>query len=92
MRFTPAFCSALLTLVAVAVGASTGDGTLVRPRLGVGYFEPPRSIGTPIDDLARVYSGPGLAGRIAGRILLDTDVSLPPATRELIRRRLALGK
>jgi hypothetical protein len=58
-------------------------------RLGVAYFEPPRSIGTPVEDLARAYTGFGLAARIEGRLRLDTDASLNPATRELIRRRLA---
>ena len=60
-------------------------------RLGVAYFEPPRSIGTPIEDLARAYSGFGLAARIEGRLRLDTDASLNAAARELIRRRLAQG-
>ena len=58
-------------------------------RLGVAYFEPPRSIGTPIEDLARAYTGFGLAARIEGRLRLDTDVSLDATARELIRRRLA---
>lgn len=58
-------------------------------RRGVAYFEPPRSIGTPIDDVARNYTGFGLADRIAGRLRLDTDASLDAATRNLIRRRLA---
>ena len=57
--------------------------------LGVAFFEPPRSIGTPIDDLARAYSGFGLAARIEGRLRLDTDASLDATARELIRRRLA---
>ena len=60
-------------------------------RLGVAYFEPPRSLGTPIDDLARAYTGFGLAARIEGRLRLDTDVSLNATARELIRRRLAQG-
>ncbi len=58
---------------------------------GVAYFEPPRSIGTPLDELARNYAGHALADRIAGRIRLDTDASLRPLTREMIRRRLAQG-
>jgi hypothetical protein len=56
---------------------------------GVAYFEPPRSIGTPIEDVARIYTGFGLAERIEGRLRLDTDASLNSITRELIRRRLA---
>jgi hypothetical protein len=59
--------------------------------LGVAYFEPPRSIGTPLEDIARAYSGFGLAAKIEGRLRLDTDASLDPMTRELIRRRLAQG-
>ena len=58
-------------------------------RLGVAYFEPPRSIGTPIEDLARAYTGFGLAARIEGRLRLDTYASLNATARELIRRRLA---
>ena len=57
--------------------------------MGVAYFEPPRSIGTPIEDLARAYTGFGLAARIEGRLRLDTDASLDATVRELIRRRLA---
>lgn len=53
------------------------------------YFEPPRSVGTPISDLARPYSGPGLADRIAGRLRLETDESLTEITRRLIRQHLA---
>lgn len=58
---------------------------------GVAYFEAPRSIGTPLDDVARTYGGQGLADRIAGRFRLESDVSLTAAARQLIRRRLALG-
>jgi hypothetical protein len=90
MRFASACCATLFIFVVAGITVRTADGAA--PRTGVGYFEPPRSIGTPIDDLVRSYSGPGLASRIAGRIRLDTDASLPPATRELIRRRLAQGK
>jgi len=53
------------------------------------YFEPPRSVGTPISDLARRYSGPGLADRIAGRLRLETDMTLTEIDRRLIRQRLA---
>jgi hypothetical protein len=56
---------------------------------GVAYFEPPRSIGTPIEDVARIYTGYGLAAKIEGRLRLDTDASLDQTTRDLIRRRLA---
>jgi hypothetical protein len=58
-------------------------------RLGIAYFEPPRSLGTPLEDLARLYTGFGLAAKIEGRLRLDTDASLDTTTRELIRRRLA---
>ena len=58
---------------------------------GVAYFEPPRSIGTPLDDVARVYGGVGLAARIEGRLRLETDASLNAVARELIRRRLVQG-
>jgi hypothetical protein len=56
---------------------------------GVAYFEPPRSIGTPIEDIVRAYTGFGLAAKIEGRLRLETDASLNPVIRELIRRRLA---
>jgi hypothetical protein len=69
-------------------GAHPGYG--VHPiRLGIAYFEPPRSIGTPLEDVARWYTGFGLAAKIEGRLRLDTDASLDSTTRELIRRRLA---
>jgi hypothetical protein len=55
----------------------------------VAHFEAPRSIGTPLEDLARSYDGRGLADRIVGRLRLETDASLTAATRQLIRRRLA---
>jgi hypothetical protein len=53
------------------------------------YFEPPRSLGTPLSDLARTYSGQGLADRIAGRLRLETDRSLTEVARHLIRQQLA---
>jgi hypothetical protein len=53
------------------------------------YFEPPRSIGTPVSDLARPYTGPGLADRIAGRLRLETDMTLNEIARRLIRQHLA---
>jgi hypothetical protein len=92
MRFAAPACSLLLFAAAFATGSETGP---LSPRLdtttrhGVAYFEPPRSIGTPLDELARNYTGHALADRIAGRLRLDTDVSLHPAARDLIRRRLA---
>jgi hypothetical protein len=68
-------------------------GTLSRispaPRTIVTEIEPPRSVGTPLSDVARLYSGPGLADKIEGRLRLDTDASLTPAVRRLIRIRLA---
>ncbi|HJR16913.1 MAG TPA: hypothetical protein VJ808_08690 [Gemmatimonadales bacterium] len=85
-------CWSLLFIVGLGFTPSTENPIVSAPvdaRPGVAFFEPPKSIGTPLDDLVRIYSGPGLASRIAGRIRLDTDTSLRPATRELIRRRLA---
>jgi hypothetical protein len=81
-------------LVITAFSLSHSDNSLPGSpagamKLGVAYFEPPRSIGTPIEDVARTYTGFGLADRIEGRLRLDTDVSLDRTTRELIRRRLA---
>jgi hypothetical protein len=83
-----------LALAAFSLSHSAGSppSTVGRPvGWGVAYFEPPRSIGTPLDDVVRAYTGFGLAARIEGRLRLDTDASLDPATRELIRRRLAQG-
>ena len=92
MRFAAPACS--LLFFAAAFAARPEAGAEPRPvdtaaRRGVAYFEPPRSIGTPLDELARNYTGFGLADRIAGRLRLDTDMSLHPTARELIRRRLA---
>jgi len=90
--------SAYLPLLFVLAAATTHEGAPAGSPgadpggfRGVAYFEPPRSIGTPLDELARNYTGYALADRIAGRIRLDTDASLRPGTRELIRRRLAQG-
>ena len=56
---------------------------------GVAEIGPPRSLGTPLSDVARAYTGPGLADKIEGRLRLDTDASLTPGVRRLIRMRLA---
>jgi hypothetical protein len=77
-----------LTLMLAAVLA---DSDPESKRRLIAHFEPPRSIGTPIDDIARNYTGVGLADRIAGRIRLDTDGSLTERARQLVRRHLALG-
>jgi hypothetical protein len=69
--------------------ASPGSPAEEANRRGVAYFEPPRSIGTPLEDLVRTYSGQALADRIAGRFLLESDRSLNESARQLIRRRLA---
>jgi hypothetical protein len=94
MRFAAPACS--LLFFAAAFAARSETGAVAQPvdtaaRRGVAYFEAPRSIGTPLDELARNYTGFGLADRIAGRLRLDTDASLHPTARELIRRRLAEG-
>ena len=68
--------------------SATRDSAATR---GVAYFEPPRSIGTPLEDLVRTYSGQGLADRIAGRFRLESDRTLSEAARQLIRRRLTQG-
>ena len=92
MRPVSAYWSLLLVLAGIA--AHSHDDGLTPPAATtanrpVAYFEAPKSVGTPIDDLARNYRGRGLASRIAARIRLDTDASLRPATRELIRQWLA---
>jgi hypothetical protein len=70
-------------------------GTISRispaPKTIVIEIEPPRSVGTPLDDVARIYSGSGLADRIEGRLRLDTDPFLTETARRLIRNRLAQG-
>ena len=78
----------LLTVIVV--------GTISRisptPKAVVAEIERPRSVGTPLDDVARIYSGSGLADRIEGRLRLDTDTSLTETARRLIRNRLAQGR
>jgi hypothetical protein len=61
------------------------------PKTIVAEIEPPHSVGTPLSDVARLYSGPGLADKIEGRLRLDTDASLTPGVRRVIRIRLAQG-
>jgi len=92
MRSAPA-CWSFLFFVAV-IAANDNNGAVPQPltpsaRRGVAYFEPPRSVGTPLDDLARSYSGLALARKIEGRLRLETDASLRPDQREMIRRHLA---
>jgi hypothetical protein len=77
-----------MTLVLAAFLTETNPDPKFR---SYAVFEPPRSIGVPLDDLARTYSGPGLADQIAGRLRLDTDVWLTSTARRLIRDRLAQG-
>jgi hypothetical protein len=80
----------VVTAITLHPGTTTlPDLSVSSAARGVAYFEPPRSIGTPIEDVARIYTGYGLAARIEGRLRLDTDASLNQITRELIRRRLA---
>lgn len=83
-----------LPIVIAAIFADTSENSssktgLKAARPGVAYFEPPKSIGTPIGELARSYTGLGLADQIAGRLRLETDASLDRLTRDLIRRNLA---
>jgi len=92
MRSVPAYWSFLFLVAVLASGDN--NGAVPQPltpsaRRGVAYFEAPRSIGTPLDDLARSYSGLALARKIEGRFRLETDASLLPAQREMIRRHLA---
>jgi hypothetical protein len=77
----------LMTFVVVATVSRISPA----PKTIVAEIEPPRSLGTPLDDMARVYSGVGLADRIEGRLRLDTDASLTEAARRMIRHRLAQG-
>jgi hypothetical protein len=92
MSFSIFRWSVPLVITAITLHGSNGahPASGVGPiRLAIAYFEPPRSIGTPLEDVARRYTGFGLAAKIEGRLRLDTDASLDSATRELIRRRLA---
>jgi hypothetical protein len=77
-----------VTIAFAAVLANANPDPKYRPFV---EFEAPRSIGTPIDELARIFGGPGLADRIAGRLRLDTDGSLSDTARQLIRYKLAQG-
>ena len=80
--------SARSTLILILTGIITGTNPPSK-YTGVAEIEPPRSLGTPLTDLARAYTGPGLADKIEGRLRLDTDASLTPTVRRLIRMRLA---
>lgn len=75
----------LMTIVVVGIVSRISPA----PKTIVTEIEPPRSVGTPLSDVARLYSGPGLADKIEGRLRLDTDASLTPGIRRLIRMRLA---
>jgi hypothetical protein len=86
MRLSSARWSLPLIIAALTTSPADSPNPTFR---GVAYFEPPRSVGTPIDEVARGYTGLGLADKIAGRLRLDTDASLNPRARALIRRRLA---
>lgn len=77
----------LMTVVVVGIVSRISPA----PKTIVAEIEPPRSVGTPLSDVARLYSGPGLADKIEGRLRLDTDASLTPGIRRLIRMRLAQG-
>jgi len=81
------FARGLLTFVVVGVVSRISPA----PKTIVAEIEPPRSVGTPLDEMARVYSGTGLADRIEGRLRLDTDATLTETARRLIRMRLAQG-
>ncbi len=76
---------AILTLVVVGTVSRISPA----PKTIVAEIEPPRSVVTPLSDVARLYTGPGLADRIAGRLRLDTDASLTPGVRRLIRMHLS---
>jgi hypothetical protein len=77
------------TALTLVLAAALAEGNPEPKYRTIVRFEPPRSIGTPLEDVARLYSGIGLADRIAGRLRLDTDATLTPAARRLIRLRLA---
>ena len=79
------------TAVTLMLAAVLADNNPESKRRLIASFEPPRSIGTPIDDIARNYTGLGLADRIAGRIRLETDAVLTERARQLVRKRLAQG-
>jgi hypothetical protein len=83
----------LLLVIATAAAASPKRSVTppAQPAFrGVAYFEAPRSVGTPLAEIAKEYAGVSLADRISGRLRLDTDSALSPVTRELIRRHLAV--
>lgn len=79
------------SLTSPTVARTPGTITSTESARGVVRFEQPRSIGTPLDEMARVYTGHGLASKIDGRLRLDSDPSLDASTRTRIRRRIALG-
>jgi hypothetical protein len=91
MRLAIACWSVLLVITTAA--AASPERSVTSPAnpafRGVAVFDAPKSVGTPLTEIAQQYAGVGLAARIAGRLRLDTDSSLNPVTRELIRRHLA---
>jgi hypothetical protein len=80
--------SATSTLTLILTGIIAGTNPPAKYSV-VAEIEPPRSLGTPLSEIARLYTGPGLADKIEGRLRLDTDASLTPGIRRLIRMRLA---
>jgi len=82
--------SARSTLILILTGIITGT-TPAAKYAAIAVIGPPRSLGTPLSDVARAYTGPGLADKIEGRLRLDTDASLTPGVRRLIRMHLAQG-
>jgi len=80
--------SARSTWILILTGIITGTNPPAK-YTAVAEIEPPRSLGTPLSDVARAYTGPGLADKIEGRLRLDTDASLTPSIRRLIRMHLA---
>jgi hypothetical protein len=57
----------LITAVALSRNSGSLSATVTTPgSWGVAYFEPPRSIGTPLEDIARVSNNGSLSASVTG--------------------------
>ncbi|HYF39483.1 MAG TPA: hypothetical protein VD930_07355 [Gemmatimonadales bacterium] len=79
------FARGTLTVLVVGIFSRISPA----PKPVVAQIEPPRSVGTPLTEVAKLYTGPGLADKIEGRLRLDTDATLTPGVRRLIRMHLS---
>ncbi len=69
MRLAIACWSVLLVIATAAASPARSVTPLANPAFrGVAVFEAPKSVGTPLAEIAQQYAGVGLAARITGRL------------------------